>query len=476
MGESVDLERLRIDRGPAKSRGGGTRSGGFPWGKLLITGLIGGGLWLFRVPLLETVDRYSLPTVEVQRASRTSSLAASAVRGTSANGYIVARRRAALSADAPGRLVEMNVEEGSSVTKGDVVARLFFDGAEAALAQAEAALASGKVALERAQAEIETARSRFAERERSVASAAATLEVDRAAALLAKQEAERARELLAQGVGNQAEVDRTTAEERSANARVVASQAVLDRSGSERDTAEREVDVATARASEAEARIAELEAARAGAAAALENTFVRAPFDGLVVLKDAEVGEVVSPNSQGGQSRGSVATLVDFASLEAQVEVPESNLSSIRQGAPAKVFLDAFPERGYAGRVTRIWPTANRQKATVEVRVALDELDDRLRPEMGARIVFAPEESGDSEPESASLAGQLLVPADALVTKDAGRGVFVLERDVVRFRLLELGDPRGNRVLVESGLEEGEAFLPNPPARITDGDRVRLGS
>ncbi len=474
MGESADLERLRIDRGPARTRG--ARGSGFPWGKLLIAGLIGGGLWLFRLPLLETVDRYSLPAVEVQRASRASALAASAVRGISANGYIVARRRAALSADAPGRLVEMNVEEGSIVSKGEVVARLFFDGAEAGLAQTEAALASGKVALERARAEVETARSRFAERELSVASAAATLEVDRAGAQLAEQEAGRARELLAQGVGNQAEVDRTTAEERSASARVVASKAVLDRSGSERDTAEREVDVATARASEAEARIAELEAARAGAAAALENTFVRAPFDGLVVLKDAEVGEVVSPNSQGGQSRGSVATLVDFDSLEAQVEVPESNLSSIRQGASAKVFLDAFPERGYSGRVTRIWPTANRQKATVEVRVALDELDELLRPEMGARVVFAPEETGDAELGTDSLAGQLLVPTDALVTQDAGRGVFVLERDVVRFRLLELGDPRGGRVIVESGLEEGEAFLASPPARISDGDRVRLGS
>src|SRR5690606_7887824 len=108
---------------------------------------------------------------------------------------------------------------------------------------------------------------------------------------------------------------------------------------------------------------------------------VRAPFSGVVVLKDAEVGEVVSPNVMGGAStRGAVATLVDFASLEVQADVPETSLKAVTVGAPARVFLDAFPERPYAGEVSRVWPTADRQKATVEVRVRLLEPDQRLRP------------------------------------------------------------------------------------------------
>src|SRR6185436_18598851 len=119
----------------------------------------------------------------------------------------------------------------------------------------------------------------------------------------------------------------------------------------------------------------------------LDKTDVRAPFDGIVVLKDAEVGEVVSPNVQGGSNaRGAVCTMVDFDSLEVQANVPESALSSVLLQAPADVYLDAFPDDRYEGVVDRIWPTADRQKATVEVRVRLVKKDDRLRPEMGVRI------------------------------------------------------------------------------------------
>jgi multidrug resistance efflux pump len=110
------------------------------------------------------------------------------------------------------------------------------------------------------------------------------------------------------------------------------------------------------------------------------------------VLKDAEVGEVVSPNVQGGSSaRGSVVTMVDFASLEVQAEVPETSLAAVVVGRGASIYLDAFPEKAYAARVDRIWPTANRTKATVEVRVAFLERDERLRPEMGVRVVFEAE-------------------------------------------------------------------------------------
>ena len=214
-----------------------------------------------------------------------------------------------------------------------------------------------------------------------------------------------------------------------------------------------------------------VEALRDQAAATLDKTIVRAPFDGVVVLKDAEVGEVVSPNSQGAQSRGSVATMVDFQSLEVQVELPETSLSAVTVGAPASIFLDAWPGEAYPGRVLRIWPTANRQKASIEVRVGFDAIDERLRPEMGARVVFTREGASDAE-AAGPPSGSLLVPTSALVRSDGARGAFVLERQSVRFRALTLGEERGGKVLVEAGLEDGELIVLAPPPSLTDGERV----
>jgi len=188
------------------------------------------------------------------------------------------------------------------------------------------------------------------------------------------------------------------------------------------------------------------------------------------VLKDAEVGEVVSPNSLGGNSRGSVVTMVDLASLEVQVELPETSISAIEIGMPANIYLDAFPADAYAGDVRRIWPTANRQKATIEVRVGFLEPDRRLRPEMGARVVFAPQAPRS---DGAGEAERVLVPTSSVVRVDGQAGVFVLERDVARFRGVEPGGERAGRLLIESGLEGGETILADPPDSLQDGDRVR---
>jgi RND family efflux transporter MFP subunit len=191
----------------------------------------------------------------------------------------------------------------------------------------------------------------------------------------------------------------------------------------------------------------------------------------VVVLKDAEVGEVVSPNVVGGSSaRGAVCTLVDFDSLEVQADVPETSLAAVAEDAPANIYLDAYPDQRYTGRVSRIWPTADRQKATVEVRVTIDEPDRRLRPEMGVRVVFSPEEDeGDTASEA-----HILISLDALVTVDGQEGVFVLERDVVRFRPVETGEERSGRVAIQSGLRSGETIVLSPPTSLNDGDRVRI--
>jgi RND family efflux transporter MFP subunit len=190
------------------------------------------------------------------------------------------------------------------------------------------------------------------------------------------------------------------------------------------------------------------------------------------VLKDAEVGEVVSPNAQGGSNaRGAVCTMVDFDSLEVQANVPENTLKSVEVGAPADVFLDAYPDERYAGTVDRIWPTADRQKATIEVRIKFERRDERLRPEMGVRIVFRSDR--DAAPAATTQPRRIVVPQEALVQFDGKTGAFVVERDTVRFAEVTAGEAKGGRVAVDAGLIANQRIVLDPPATLQDGDRVR---
>jgi multidrug efflux pump subunit AcrA (membrane-fusion protein) len=454
-----------------------------------VVAVLGLAAWVFRAPLQSALDAVQLPQVRVMQVVESHPASAGAVRGTAANGHLVAARRAALSADTPGRIVELNVTEGSRVRRGDVVARLYSDEYAASLRLAEAELATALVRQQRAAAAVAEARAELEQLERSrdaadqeVAEAEAQAAL--AAAELARAEALRARDAAAQAALDAARAagDAAAAQRRAASARAGAAAAAV---------ALAEVRVEAARIDEqaAAAAVEERRAARDLAAATLAKTAVRAPFDGVVVLKDAEVGEVVSPNSQSGSNaRGSVCTMVDLDSLEAQAEVPETALAAVVVGGAATIYLDAYPDRAYSGRVDRIWPTANRQKATVEVRVRLLEPDERLRPEMGLRLVFhppgepspaeraAPPPAAEAAAAAAGRAGAapaILVPQEAVVRIDGRDGVFVLERDVVRFTALELGERRSGRVSVRSGLEPGQRIVVDPPLTLRSGDRVR---
>jgi RND family efflux transporter MFP subunit len=217
-------------------------------------------------------------------------------------------------------------------------------------------------------------------------------------------------------------------------------------------------------------------AAHALAKATLEKTDVRAPFDGIVVLKDAEVGEVVSPNVVGGSTaRGAVCTLVDFASLEIQANVPETSLGAVRLGAPVDVFLDAWPDDRLAGRVDRIWPTADRTKATVEVRIVVDDRQ-RLRPEYGVRVVFHGDEPATPVEASTAAARSILVPEAAIVEVDGQTTAFVVERDAVRATAVTVTERKGGRAAIGSGLRAGQRIVAEPPPSLRDGDRVRFAA
>jgi HlyD family secretion protein len=469
----VDLQSLKIERKPPAPM----RRRRNPWPlRLVVAGLLGAAAWLFAPVLLDFTDRMRLPVVRTFVVSEAAAATAAAVRGTAANGYVVAARRAALSSAVPGRIVELNVREGSVVKKGDVVARLFADEYRAALERAAADAAAAMSSVERAKAAALAAERDVEEALAGQATAKAQSGEGRATLRWLDAERARTEELVRTGIGSPRDVERAVSERDAQQARLDALAAAEGTAAAAVATARSRAGTAAADIEVARAQATAAAAARDLAQATLDKTDVRAPFDGIVVLKDAEVGEVVSPNSQGGSTaRGAVCTMVDFDSLETQAHVPETALASVAIGAPANVYLDAFPDHAYTGVVDRIWPTADRTKATVEVRIKLTNRDDRLRPEMGARIVFRSDAADAADGGGASaLPKAIVVPENAIVRIDGKPGAFVLERDTVRFAAVTTGERKNGRVVITSGLVTGQQLVLDPPASLQTGDRVRL--
>jgi len=386
-GENPDLARLRIDRGAAP-RGG--RGG---WLAFLVLFLLVAA-WFAWQGLARNRD--TRPEVTLARVKRVGG--ASAQSGIAANGYVIARRRAALSTDIQGRLVEVRVEEGDHVKEGELIARLDTRQLEASKARAQADLAQAKAAAE-----------------------------------FARLEYDRNEKLLATG----------------------------DATPQQRDSAKAEWEQATARVASLKAGLEEIEVL-------IDKSSIYAPFDGVIIQKDAEVGEVVSSISASGpNARGAVATLVDFQSLEIQVELAQTSLRAARVGAPVLIYLDAFPEDAYKGRVRKIWPTADRSKATVELRVEFLERDDRLRPDMGVRVVFLPEEQAEEKPI------EVLLPSGALVDRENPFVFLFQDGRVIRRKVILSGEEKDGMLAVESGLKGNELVVLAPPEGLTDGEEVR---
>jgi RND family efflux transporter MFP subunit len=229
-----------------------------------------------------------------------------------------------------------------------------------------------------------------------------------------------------------------------------------------------DVDQARVERDRTAAHVASLEAGLAEIEVQIAKSSVYAPFDGVITAKNAEEGEVVSSISAGANSRGSVATLVDFETLEVQIELAQTSLKAAREGAPVLIYLDAFPDKGYRGRVRQIWPTADRQKATVELRAEFLERDEHILPEMGVRVVFTgDDQAAASEPE-------VLVPERAVLRSGDLAAVFVLDGEHVARRDIQVDPPEHGNARVTSGLEGGETVVLDPPASLRDGQAVRL--
>ncbi len=354
--------------------------------------------------------------VTVARAEVVGGGTAGAV-GITANGYVVARTKASVSSKITGRLDFLGVSEGSFVRRGEVMARLENRDYQAALAQAEAELL-------RAQA---------AHRE--------------AVALRDQQERDvnRGEELLEQDLTSQENVENLRAQLVAAEARVGVQ----------------------------ESQIKAAEATIGMARANLENTLIRAPFSGTVLRKDAEVGEVVAPVATGGGlTRGAVVTMADLETLEVEVDVNEAYIAQIRDIQPSRIVLDAYPTTAFEGAVRQIVPTADRQRATVQVKVSILERDPRILPEMGARVEFL--ETAETDVAEGTQPTRVFVPAGAVKTVGGETIVWVVRNGSVNQTRVEAGPVSGGRREIRSGLSGGEQVVVDPPENLEDGARVNV--
>ncbi len=218
---------------------------------------------------------------------------------------------------------------------------------------------------------------------------------------------------------------------------------------------------------------AQLQSARAQlslAQANFENTRVRAPFSGTVLRRDAEVGEIVAPSSAGGGlTRTAIVTMADLTTLEVEVDVNEAYIAQVRNGQPARITLDAYPDTSFVGQIRQVVPTADRQKATVLVKVSITDRDPRILSEMGAKVVF-------SSRDAVQLAAprRVLVPSTAVVQQGDGAFVWVVEEGAVKQVKVDVGPARGEKTEIRSGLSGGESLVLSPPASLSDGTKIKI--
>jgi RND family efflux transporter MFP subunit len=230
------------------------------------------------------------------------------------------------------------------------------------------------------------------------------------------------------------------------------------------------VDAATAGFDRAVANMQVRRASIRSAEVALENTIIRAPFDGTVLTKNADVGEMVAPFASASSSKGAVVTIADMSSLEVETDVSESNIYKVKPGQPCEIVLDAYPGVKYQGFVKKIVPTADRSRATVLTKIGFKNIDDKVLPEMSARVNFLPV----VEKQTAAEKPTLVVAKGAITTRDRGKVVFKVVGDYVKETPVETGRELGEMTEIVTGLVSGDVAIVSPPGGMKTGDKVEL--
>ncbi len=355
----------------------------------------------------------SAPEIEIASASMVSPSQGNSV--LAASGYVVAQRKAAVSSKISGRLVELKVIEGDVVHQNQVIGRIESADVEANLSQLKAALDLAKADFDNAQAELDDASKDYA-RKKSLHDANAVTTSD---------------------------FDIATARKRRAEASLAARQANI-------------------KMAEANIRNAEVQ---------IENTVLRAPFDGTVLSKNANVGEVITVLGSAAGSRGAVVTIADMNSLEVEADVSESNIERVASDQPCEVTLDAYPEKRYPAFVSKIIPTADRAKATVQVKIRFQQRDARVLPEMSAKVLFLKQSAQATDEHAQS---KLMIPTTALHTKDGKTTVFVFDAEHVRETSVQVGQQSNGLVEVTSGLRAGDKVVVSSTESLKDGIKAQL--
>ncbi len=399
------LSKLKIDRSasaPVKRK-----SSLMPW-------LLAGGC------LVAGAVYYFMPsTAAVKTTSVVFSTPSQQYVQLTASGYVVAQRRAAVASKAAGRLIELNVREGSKVKTGDLIARLDASDVLAAILSAEASIHQAEANLKQSQVQLINARAETA----------------------------RTRGLEAQGFVSPQMVENTVSKNKAAFAQVSASEAALAQT-------------------QAQMKIQKVN---------LDYTEIRAPFNGVVLVKNANVGDMITPMSSAAGAQGAVVTMADMSTLEVEADVSEGNLSKTRAGQPVEITLDALPTVRFRGHVSGIVPTVDRAKATVMTKIRFDNLDSRILPEMSAKVSFLSQEitTADQQPVMA-------VAPSALVTRDGKTVVYRIKsvngQSEVEEVAVKPGRTLGDLREIIGGLKSGDKLVTDAAGGLKSGAKVTISA
>ncbi|HEX4331300.1 MAG TPA: efflux RND transporter periplasmic adaptor subunit [Usitatibacter sp.] len=350
----------------------------------------------------------------VETATVTTTYPTAALSVLNATGRVSAWRKAAVSTKATGRLEWLGVEEGSRVKEGDVIARLENQDVAAARDSARANTIAARANLEQGEAELRDAESNYT----------------------------RSRELFEKKFIAEAALITAQVREEKAKASVSSLKAAIG--------------VADANARQAEV--------------ALEQTLIRAPFDGIVLTKNANMGDIITPFSSAADSKGAVVNMADMDTLEVEADVSEASISKIKAGMPAEIQLDAYPDLRMPGKVSRIVPTVDRTKATLLVKVSFVEKDPRVLPDMSAKVAFLSREAKPEERKPVTA-----VRPEAVVSRGGKKVVFVVDEKAGTVKPVPIGEATKLGDLVQvSGVKAGDKVVLNPSGRLADGAAITI--